>query len=89
MNARAEEAPLSEAERKAWRAAYRMAEAEPGKPVSVWKSNGEWIVLKNGQEAPTRARLQGTITGPLNYTMRYSVHHPDGRVTFHEMERKS
>lgn len=90
MNARAlEDAPLSEAERKAWRDAYRAAESAPGMPVSVWKAKGEWIVLKKGEAAPARARLQGSVTGPLNYTTRYSVHHADGRTTFHELPRKS
>lgn len=89
MNARAEDAPLSEAEAKAWREAYRLAEAEPGKPISVWRARGEWIVLKNGDAAPARAICFGIVTGPLNYTTRYSIQHQDGRVTFHDMERKS
>ncbi len=78
---------LSGAERAAWRKAYRLADAHPGEPITVWSLRGDWYVLRKAETPPPRAKPQGTLVGPLNYTTRYSVHHPNGRVTFHEMKR--
>jgi hypothetical protein len=75
----------SDAERRAWRLAYRLAAAEPGVPVTVWKARGEWLVLKPGQPVPPRARSHGTLTGPFSEPVRYTILHPDGRVTQHQM----
>lgn len=67
------------AELCAWRQAYRIAIEHERVPVTVWRSRGEYLVLRQGETPPARARSLGTILAPFQDPVRFRIYYADGR----------